>query len=165
MRNTGSGYHRGGYGLTQDHEKAVELYLRAGELGCATAYHNLAEAYLDGEGVEEDEEKAKYYWELAAMRGVASSRHNLGVYEENAGNMNRAMKHYNMAAAGAGYYESFMAIRHSYLGGHFTKDYFDMVSRLYKKAKGEMTSDQREAAEATRAARAAAALYGEASAK
>ena len=51
---------------------------------------------------EEDEEKAKYYWELAAMRGVASSRHNLVVYEENAGNMNRAMEHYNIAAGGGG---------------------------------------------------------------
>ena len=55
-----------------------------------------------------------------------------------------------------------MAIRHSYLGGNITKDSFDMVSRLYKKAKGEMTSDQREAAEATRAASAAATLYGDA---
>ena len=34
-------YHRGEMGLPQDHQKAFELILRAGELGSANAYNNL----------------------------------------------------------------------------------------------------------------------------
>ena len=56
-------------GLPQDRDKATELWLRAGELGCAESYYCVADAYLEGRGVERDMKKAKHYWELAAMGG------------------------------------------------------------------------------------------------
>ena len=49
------------YGLPQDQAKANELYLKAGELGCAGAYFNLGCAYENGDGVEIDMKKAKRY--------------------------------------------------------------------------------------------------------
>ena len=52
-------------------------------------------AYLHGRGVELDKTKARYYYELAAMGGD-STRHNLGIREEIAGNMDRALKHLAM---------------------------------------------------------------------
>ena len=51
--------------------------------------------------MEADTKKAKYYYEVAAMRGNAMARHNLGAMEEHSGNMDRAVKHW-MIAAGAG---------------------------------------------------------------
>ena len=67
----------------------------------AESYYNIGYAYYHGEGVERDIEKAKHYWELAAIGGDADARYNLGILEENAGNMNRALKHY-MIAVGCG---------------------------------------------------------------
>ena len=51
-------YADGTYGMPQDRAKANELYLKAGELGCADAYFNLGRAYRLGRGVEINEKKA-----------------------------------------------------------------------------------------------------------
>ena len=60
-------YAKGTSGMPQDHQKANELFLKAGELGYASAYNNLGNSYHNGNGVEIDKNKAKYYYELAAM--------------------------------------------------------------------------------------------------
>ena len=47
-----AGHYAGGeMGLPQDWLKATELWLKAGELGCAEAYFNLGNAFDNGEGV------------------------------------------------------------------------------------------------------------------
>ena len=91
-------YANGLFGETQDIRKANELYLIAGELGCAEAYHNLGNAYSNGRTVEVDEEKAKHYWELAAMGGDVMARCNLGFNEVKSGNLQRAKKHFLISA-------------------------------------------------------------------
>ena len=145
-------YNRGGQGLQQDHVKANELFLRAGELGCAEGYRSVAFAYYNGDGVERDEKKAMYYYELAAMRGDVTSRHNLGMFEEHEGNMSRAVKHY-MIAAGAGKDSSLKAIRDCFMNGNATKDEFEKALCAHKESKDEMWSSQREVAAAFDAAR------------
>ena len=52
-------YRDGRYGLPQDHGKAIELWLRAGQLGRASAYGNIAYPYICEQGVERDMNKAK----------------------------------------------------------------------------------------------------------
>ena len=145
--NSGCYYYDGGMGWPQDKEKSIKLWLQAGELGCAEAYYNLAHSYFSGEGAEKDLKKAKYYFELAAMGGCLDARFNLGILENNAGNMNRAMKHW-MISAGAGYDKSLERIREYYLKGHATKEDFEKALRAHKEAKDETKSDQREAAAA-----------------
>ena len=71
-------YERGTHGLPQDFAKANELWLKAGELGCAVAYCNLGLSYRNGRGVEVDKKKAKHFYELAAMNGDLLARQNLG---------------------------------------------------------------------------------------
>ena len=149
--NLGCFYHDGTHGLQQDYERANELWLQAGELGSIYAYNDIAAAYYDGEGVERDVKKEIYYLELAAMGGDATARHNLGCVEEDAGNMNRAMKHW-IISAGAGDDVSLKKIREGYLNGAATKDDFETALRAHKEAKDEEKSDQREAA---------AAFYGQ----
>ena len=61
MRTLGCHYDDGSMGLPQNLEKAMKLFLRAGELGCTIAYSNIGNAYKDGHGVERDTKKAKYY--------------------------------------------------------------------------------------------------------
>ena len=142
-------YERGVYGLPQNYDKAMELYLRAGELGYAVGYFNLGAAFDRGEGVRRDDKKAQYYYELAAIGGDVTARYNLGALEKNAGNMNRAVKHW-MIAAGAGYDDSLKQIRECFVNGYATKDDFEKALRAHKHAKDEMKSDQRDSATAAR---------------
>ena len=94
-----------------------------------------------------DMKKATHYYELAAMRGHVKARHNLGIVEENAGNMDRAMKHY-MISAGAGCDDSLEAIRECFMNGDVAKDDFEKALRSHKEASDEMMTDQREEAAA-----------------
>ena len=81
------GYYRDGeMGFPQSYNKANKLFLRAGKLGCAEAYNNIAGSYHIGRVVERDAEKAKYYYELAAMGGSVWARHTLGLWEDDSGN-------------------------------------------------------------------------------
>ena len=65
--------------------------------------------------------KAKYYYELAAIGGDANARYCLGLLEKQAGNMDRAQKHWMIAVDG-GSKKSLENIRASYSDGHATKD-------------------------------------------
>ena len=64
----GNYYRNGEDGFPKDYTKALELFVRAGELGCAKGYCNVGYAYENGEGAEIDKKKADHYYKLAAMR-------------------------------------------------------------------------------------------------
>ena len=140
-------YDEAAYGLPQDREKALELWYRAGELGIAGAYYNIGIGYRNGVGVERDEKKAKHYYELAAMGRHATSRHNLGTVEGRAGNWDRALNHF-MIAAGSGYSDSVKCILHLYKHGHATKDDYTNALRAYQAYLEEIRSEQRDKAAA-----------------
>ena len=138
-------YANGTMGMRQDWVKANELWLKAGELGCAQAYFNLGSSYYHGMGVETDKKKAEHYWELAAMNGNVDARHNLGVIEGIAGNYERAMKHF-MVAARAGNNKSLDKVKQGFMRGFVTKDEYGNALRAYQERQDEMKSDTREAA-------------------
>jgi uncharacterized protein len=141
----GFAYKRGDYGLPQDTEKANELYLKAGELGCAVAYYNLGNLYKDGMGVEVDMKKCKHYWEQAAMMGCVTARHDLGCSEGVAGNEHRAMKHF-MIAARAGKEDSLNMVKKGFMVGLVTREEYANTLRAYQKIQDEMKSDERDKA-------------------
>ena len=150
MFHLGNNYRNGADGFPQNYDKALELFVRAGELGSANAYCSVGAAYEFGRSVDNDKKKAKHYCELAAMRGNAYARHNLGVYEQRAGNMNRALKHYAIAAEGGGDI-SLKAIQKLYTNGHATKDDYAKALRAYQAYLAEIKSTLRDAAAAARA--------------
>ena len=143
----GSCYSEGSFGLAQDHNKALELWHKAGELGDAEAYHNIGNVYYNGQGVERDNKKANHYYELAAMGGVVKARLALGLFEDQAGNMDRALKHY-MVAAGTGHNDSVKMIQLLYKAGHATKEDYTSALRAYQKCIDEIRSEQRDIAAA-----------------
>ena len=146
-------YYRGGeYGFPQDHDKAFELFVRAGGLGYAEAYNDVGYAYENGNGAEIDKKKANHYFKLAAIGGDVYARHNLGNNEHRAGNMNRALKHYIIAAEG-GYNNSLKAIQKLYTNGHATKDDYATSLRAYQANSVEIKSAQRNKAAAANANR------------
>ena len=153
--NASSFYQLGGYyaqgimGLPQDEAKANELYLKAGQIGCAEGYCNLGVHYYSGRGVEIDKKKAMYYNELAAMNGSVMARHNLGADEYEAGNYHRAMKHYVISAR-AGYKPSLGLVKNGYMLGDVTKEEYANALRAYQKIQDETKSDIRDKALAYR---------------
>ena len=144
----GGHYREGSYGIPQDWNKANELYLKAGELGCGAAYYNLGIAYDLGNGVEVDYKKAMHYYELAAMDGFVSARYNLGASEMEAGNYDRAFKHY-MIAARAGDKEALERVKEGFIGGLVTKDEYASTLRAYHERQKEMKSEMRDKAMAS----------------
>ena len=141
----GTSYSNESRGLPQDHVKALEVCNRAAELGNASAYFNIGNAYRDGNGVVRDEKKAASYWELAAMEGHAIARHNLGVYEWRTGNMDRSLKHFMIAVRGGdnGPLEN---IKRMFKHGYATKDDYAKALRSYQAYLDEIKSPQRDAA-------------------
>ena len=104
-------YASGLYGLKQNSAKALELFHRAGELGFARAYHNIAYCYKNGiNGLQMDEKKVILNLELAAMGGHVSARFFLGWFEVEEGNVERALKHC-MIAVKAGDSDSLKKIK------------------------------------------------------
>ena len=147
MHNLGYYYFDGSYGFTQDYTKALDLYHRAGELGLSNAYTSIGNAYYYGRGVEVDMKKARHYTELAAMKGSEVARHNLGCIEKDAGNIDRAQKHYMIAIRG-GYSNSLKEIQNLYTNGHATKEEYTKALQLYQAYLGEIKSEQRDQAAA-----------------
>ena len=143
--NLGGHFAEGSYGLSQDYRRANELWLKAGELGCAGGYYNLGCSYRLGDGVEVDQKKAKYYFELAAMHGHIKARHNLGCSEKQAGNLHRAIKHMIMAAK-AGDEVSLNTVKHCFMQGIVKKDEYANALRAHQQRKDEMKSDARDKA-------------------
>ena len=143
----GCSYQDGSFGQRQDYVKALELFHRAGELGHAFAYNNIGYAYNHGKGVEVDKKKGQHYYELAAMVGNVEARYNLGIGEENTGNIERALKHY-MIAASSGFSDSLDAIKELYSSGHATKEDYTMALQSYQAYLGEIKSKQRDEAAA-----------------
>ena len=139
-------YATGDYGMPQDRSKANELCLRAGELGCAVAYHNLGNSYLNGGGVRVDKKRAKYYYELAAMNGSVLARHKLGIEEFEAGNYDRAMKHF-MLSAKSGLKRSLDSVKTGFMRGYVAKDEYANTLRAYQQRHDEMKSEDRDKAE------------------
>ena len=145
--NLGCDYDQGTFGYSQNRNKAIELWHRAGKLGFAESYHNIGNAYLHGDGVERDMRKAQHYWELAAMGGDAMARYNLGVYEKQDGNMVRSLKHFMISIEG-GFSDPLTKIKELYTKGHVTKDDYARALRARQSYLDEIRSDQRDRAAA-----------------
>ena len=144
----GCDYRDGTDGYPQDYEKALEFWHRAVELGYSPAYVSIGYAYEHGRGVEIDKKKSIYYYELAAMGGDVEARYNLGIMEENAGNMNIALRHYIIAVEG-GYADSLKEIQDLYTKGYTTKEDYMKALQSYQAYLGEIKSDARDSAAAS----------------
>ena len=141
-------YRRGGE-LSQDATKSFEMMNKAAELGLPMAHYNVYVAYLTGYGVERDLDKAVRHLMLAAIGGDEVARHKLGIQEAQLGNMNRAMKHF-MIAARSGYDDALKEVGEGYKAGHVTKDEYANTLRAHQNSRNEMKSEQRSRAAANR---------------
>ena len=77
----------GGIGIQPDQAKAIEMYVKAADLGSSQAHYCLGNIYYDGG----DSKKAKFHFEAAAMAGDEVARINLGIMETRSGNVERGL--------------------------------------------------------------------------
>ena len=98
-------------------------------------------------GVEKDMKKCIYHAEQAAIGGHDLARFNLGVREKETGNMNRAVKHW-IIAANIGCDSSIEALKKYYAQGVVSKEDFGAALRAHHAAVKAMKSPQRDEADA-----------------
>mmetsp|Transcript_5572 Transcript_5572/g.8330 ORF Transcript_5572/g.8330 Transcript_5572/m.8330 type:complete len:296 (+) Transcript_5572:165-1052(+) len=129
-----------------DCEGAFEYYTKAAELGDARAHFDHAFMYSgDGEGVVKDVKKMISHLEKAAIKGHTKARHNLGCIEEENGRMDRAIKHW-IIAANLGYDGSLEVLKIAYRAGCVGKEDLAAALRGHQAAVDATKSPQRKAA-------------------
>jgi TPR repeat protein len=132
-------YYKGLRGFQQDHNKAIELWTRAADLGCSKAHINLSDEYRD----LGDMKKAKFHSEAAAMEGNEIARYNLGIIEYEYGNMERAVKHLTIGAS-AGDYQAMHCLKMEFEQGVVSRESIDSTSAAYNTSCAEMRSKDRD---------------------
>jgi len=130
-----------------DYESAFEYYTKAAELGDIDAHHLLAVSYRKGKGVEKDKKLEVHHFEEAAIGGQATARNVLAFHENQNGKIERAMKHF-IIAANLGDDDSILMLKECYTDGLVSKEDFAGALRAHYAAADAMKSAQREAAEA-----------------
>jgi predicted NUDIX family NTP pyrophosphohydrolase len=135
----GNHHEHGLTGLQQDWTKAMELYARAADLGCSKAH-----CYLGNIHYPADIKKAKFHYEAAAMAGHEVARFNLGIIEADYGNMERAVKHWTVAAS-AGYHKAMHNLQLEFVKGLVSRESIDSTLEAYNSSCAEMRSEARDA--------------------
>jgi TPR repeat protein len=128
-----------------NYETAFNYWTNAAELGDADAHYSLA-VYNKGQGVEKDEKKKVYHLEEAAIGGHPKARRNLGVEELENHKVDRARKHF-IIAANLGHDASLKVLMQFYAKGHASKEDYLGALRGYQAAVEATKSSDRETAE------------------
>jgi TPR repeat protein len=102
--------------------------------------------YRRGEGVEKDKEKEMHHLEEAAIGGHHQARFSLAMHEEDSGRIDRAMKHYIIAAK-LGYDKALDAVKEGFVKGVVRKDDYAAALRGHQAAVDATKSPQRKIAE------------------
>ena len=130
-----------------DYKTSFEYCTKAAALGDVVAHCQLSCLYHNGQGVEKDEKKKLHHAEQAAIAGHPHARHNLGCFEGRRDRMDRAVKHW-IIAANLGCDESLENVKNLYKAGQVSKDDFAAALRGHQAAVDATKSPQREEAAA-----------------
>jgi TPR repeat protein len=128
-----------------DHDGAFEYFSKATGLGDIKAHFQLSVMYENGQGVKMDEKKEVYHCEQAAIGGHPEARCDLGFVEVESGRIDRAVKHFIIAAK-LGHDGSIEALKDLYADGYVSKEDFASALRAHQAAIDATKSPQREAA-------------------
>jgi TPR repeat protein len=129
----------------KDFNGAFEYYSKAAALGDVAAHYNLSISYYMGEGVEKDKKKEMHHLEEASIGGHPKARWNLGCVEQEKGRIDRAMKHWIIAAK-LGHDQALKQVKEGFTHGLVSKEDFAAALRGHQAAVDATKSAQREAA-------------------
>ena len=128
-----------------DYNAAYEYFTRAAALGDVQAHYQLSALYHFGQGTEKDEKKQMHHLKEAAIGGHPGARHTLGLMEQRRLRMDRAAKHYIIAAK-LGYDRSLECVKDLYKSLIINKEDFAAALRGHHAAIKAARSAQREEA-------------------
>ena len=130
-------------GVSQDTKKALELYLRAVELGSIEAHNKIGILYSDGKYLPKDSKKMLYHYQQGAMKGCEYARYHIGVEEYKMGKMDRAMKHWVIGAT-IGHKGSLDNVKAGFTKRVITKAQYENALRGYHAYIDEAKSEKRD---------------------
>jgi len=130
-----------------DYDAAFKCHTKAVDLGDVGAKFHLAHLYMGGEGVDKDMKMGLHYYEEAAIAGHPRARYSRACYEMVDGRIDRAVKHW-IIAANLGDDDSIQTLKGFYARGEVSKEEFAAALRAHYAAVDATKSPQREAAEA-----------------
>eukprot|EP00985_Skeletonema_marinoi_P035353 scaffold46341_cov80-Skeletonema_marinoi.AAC.1 len=128
-----------------DYSSAFEWHTKAAGLGHVESHYRLAAMYHNGDGVEKDRGKEIYHLEEAAIGGHPDARFNLGYHEGESGNIERAVKHYIIAAKQGD--DSIQSLLEKFRSGFVSKEDLAAALRAHQAAVDATKSHQRKVAE------------------
>jgi hypothetical protein len=141
MRSMGKTHHKEG-----EDEKSLEYWTKAAELGDMEAHACLGTSYYFGEGIEKDEKKAVYHWEQAAIGGQPHARALLANHEKMNGRMEKAAKHF-IIAANLGHDDSLQEVKRLFMQGIVSKEEYAAALRAHQAAVDATKSAERATAD------------------
>ena len=130
-----------------DYDAAFVYLTKAAELDNSQAHYILGCMYYEGKGVEKNMKKEVYHLEKAAIGGHPTARHNLAATEGRNGRIERAVKHFIIAAK-LGYEESMKMLWGEYSCRNITKEDLEATLRTHQAAIEATKSSAREEADA-----------------
>ena len=128
-----------------DYNASFKYLTKAAALGDAHGHFQISCLYRDWEGVEMDEKKYLHHAEQAAIGGHHEARHNLGCIEWKNDRVDRAVKHWIIAAK-LGAVKSLERLKTLYKDGHVSKEDFESALRGHHSAIAATKSPQRDEA-------------------
>lgn len=128
-----------------DKKKAVELRMRAANLGSIGSHCKLANAYRKGEGVNRNMKKAIHHYQLGAIGGDEDARYYLGGLELQYGNTAKAMKHFSIGAK-SGCDDCLEQLRQGLMGRCIKHADFAEARRAHADVHNEAKSEKRDEA-------------------
>ena len=139
--------HRGGEnGVLQSDTKALEMCIRAAELGLSNAFADIGYHYRRGIVVEQDGSKSLAFYELAAKRGSITGHQVIAqFYGMNDNTMKKSIKHLKVAAS-AGDQESMDGLMQLYRKKELSKEELTQTLRAYQASINNMKSKDRDEA-------------------
>ena len=124
----------------------MTYFTKAAGLGDAEAHYWLSHLYSDGLGVEKNSRKEIHHLEEAAIGGHPGARFNLGCDENEKGSIERAVKHW-IIAANLGDDLSIKALMRMFKGGFVEKEVLDAALRAHQACVDATKSPLRDVAE------------------
>ena len=141
--NLGIEYYKGRC-IKKNLNRSLKLFHQAADLGSVSAHGFLTNAtYRKELGIEVSGAKADYHLLMSAMGGHNICRHNVASTDLSNGHIDRAIKHY-LIAAGDGFEPSLKALQKAYRLGIAHKEDYAKALHAYQAYVGATRSTQRE---------------------
>ena len=129
----------------QSDTRALEMYIRAAELGHAEAFDHIGYYYRQGIVVEQDKSKGLEYCEVAAKKGSLEAHQVLADFHGRNGNAELLLNHLKVAAS-AGYQESMDRLMWCYKKKLLSKEELTQTLHAFQTSSNEMKSKDRDEA-------------------